>query len=85
MFPSPFVSPFASPFPQAMPNMPKQKEAPRPPELDLPRALNYYADYSGCGFWRMIWPLGATSKLVGITVTPILLAKDFSESYASIP
>ena len=28
----------------------------RPPEMDLPRALNYYADYSGCGHWRMIWP-----------------------------
>ena len=18
--------------------------------------LNYYADFSGCGFWRMVWP-----------------------------
>ena len=26
------------------------------PESNLPRALNYYADYGGCGFWRMIWP-----------------------------
>jgi len=26
------------------------------PEAHLPRALNYYADYGGCGFWRMIWP-----------------------------
>jgi len=23
---------------------------------DLPRAVNFYADYSGCGHWRMIWP-----------------------------
>ena len=23
---------------------------------DLPRSLNFYADYSGCGHWRMIWP-----------------------------
>lgn len=34
---------------------------PQPPpvemaEATLPRALNYYADYGGCGFWRMIWP-----------------------------
>lgn len=34
---------------------------PEPPKLDmpeanLPRAINYYADYGGCGFWRMIWP-----------------------------
>jgi hypothetical protein len=26
------------------------------PGADLPRAVNYYADYGGCGFWRMIWP-----------------------------
>ena len=39
----------------------------RPKELDLPRALNYYADFSGCGFWRMIWPehtLNAYSKAI---------------------
>ena len=62
--PSPFVSPFPSPI---VGNVPKQNEVPRPPELDLPRALNYYADYSGCGFWRMIWPehlLNAHQKLV---------------------
>jgi glycosyltransferase involved in cell wall biosynthesis len=27
-----------------------------PPEASLPRAIQYYADFSGCGFWRMIWP-----------------------------
>jgi glycosyltransferase involved in cell wall biosynthesis len=27
-----------------------------PPEAHLPRVIQYYADYSGCGFWRMIWP-----------------------------
>jgi glycosyltransferase involved in cell wall biosynthesis len=27
-----------------------------PPETHNPRVLQYYADYSGCGFWRMIWP-----------------------------
>lgn len=26
------------------------------PESNTPRALNYYADYGGCGFWRMVWP-----------------------------
>jgi len=26
------------------------------PGADLHRAVNYYADYGGCGFWRMIWP-----------------------------
>jgi O-antigen biosynthesis protein len=44
----------------------------RPPEADLPRAMNYYADYSGCGFWRMIWPehaLNAYSKMVCVGST----------------
>ena len=35
---------------------PTQEEAPTPPEQNLPRFMNYYADYSGCGHWRMIWP-----------------------------
>jgi len=67
--PSPMPSPFVSPFPAPIVgNTPQQNnDVPRPPELDLPRALNYYADYSGCGFWRMIWPehlLNAHQKLV---------------------
>ncbi len=39
----------------------------QPPELSLPRFMNYYADYSGCGHWRMIWPeqvLNAHGKAV---------------------
>ena len=46
---------------------------PTPAEKNLPRFLNYYADYSGCGHWRMIWPeqvMNAHSKAVvhGTTV-----------------
>ena len=45
----------------------------KPPETALPRFLNYYADYSGCGHWRMIWPeqvMNAHSKAIvhGTTV-----------------
>ena len=36
--------------------LPKKEEPPTPPELNVPRFMNYYADYSGCGHWRMIWP-----------------------------
>ena len=34
------------------------REPPPPPMPGegLERAVNYYADYGGCGFWRMIWP-----------------------------
>lgn len=49
-----------------------QKQA-APPEVGLPRFMNYYADYSGCGHWRMIWPeqvMNAHNKAVvhGTTV-----------------
>jgi glycosyltransferase involved in cell wall biosynthesis len=70
MIVSPFVSPFASPFASSVqgviPAQP-QAELPQPPELSLSRAMNYYADYSGCGFWRMIWPehlLNAHQKMI---------------------
>jgi len=48
-------------------------KAPHQPGNDLPRFLNYYADYSGCGHWRMIWPeqvMNAHNKAVvhGTTV-----------------
>ena len=60
----PFFNKNALPFQVNAPAMynglieqPKQPAQPeRPKELDLPRFLNYYADYSGCGHWRMIWP-----------------------------
>lgn len=38
-------SPILQPTPQSQPKQP-----------DIPRALNYQADYSGCGYWRMSWP-----------------------------
>ena len=39
----------------------------RPPEADFDRSMDYYADYSGCGHWRLIWPgqlLNAHQKAV---------------------
>lgn len=57
------VQPFATPFVQAFPNpfgthnQPSAPVAPEQPrELSLPRYVNYLADYSGCGFWRILWP-----------------------------
>ena len=35
---------------------PVQNKQPAHELPDLPRSLNFYADYSGCGHWRMIWP-----------------------------
>jgi len=66
---SPFgITPFKTPV-----SPEPSKEAPKAPEEGLPRFLNYYADYSGCGHWRMIWPeqvMNAHNKAVvhGTTV-----------------
>ena len=42
----------------ALPPTSHKTVAPKPPHgaPDLIRGLNFYADYSGCGHWRMIWP-----------------------------
>jgi len=70
MIVSPFVSPFPSPFGGAnqISTPQSQNTLPPPPELSLKRALNYYADYSGCGFWRMIWPEHVLNAHQKITV-----------------
>jgi len=41
------------------PGSPQPAATPKPlapKENELPRAINYQADYSGCGYWRMSWP-----------------------------
>ena len=43
---------------------------------DLPRFMNYVADYGGCGFWRVIWPeyiLNASNKCMVHTSTCMTL------------
>lgn len=68
--PGPFISPFANPFPMPVIGSPQPATnhlPPVPQELNLPRALNYYADFSGCGFWRLIWPehlLNANQRMI---------------------
>ena len=70
------TAPFAGqPFQNNLVSDAKPAQAKRPiaPETTLPRFLNYYADYSGCGHWRMIWPeqvMNAHNKAVvqGTTV-----------------
>ncbi len=42
------------------PPMPRPGSAPpkvhEPLEAKIPRSINYLADYSGCGYWRLTWP-----------------------------
>jgi len=58
--PSPFASPIASPFAvnhqTTNPLERKKEEKLQPREATLPRYVNYLADYSGCGHWRILWP-----------------------------
>ena len=85
-FPSPFVSPFAQSTPVATQQL-QQPELPQPPELSLNRALNYYADYSGCGFWRMIWPehlLNAHQKMIVHGSTVMVLDPNYYRGVKSV-
>jgi len=59
-FPQPLVSPIAG-LPNAIPNEHLEQAQPPPPEdqpreHSIPRYVNYLADYSGCGHWRILWP-----------------------------
>jgi len=50
------------------------------PGAGLKRAVNYYADHGGCGFWRMIWPellINATQKGVINGLTTMVAEKRF--------
>jgi glycosyltransferase involved in cell wall biosynthesis len=47
---------------------PVKKQDITPPEQNLSRVIQYYADYSGCGFWRMIWPEHLLNALNLMTV-----------------
>ena len=73
---SPFRQPFSrSPFATA-PQVAAPAPAPRvdTPEENLPRVLQYAADTSGCGFWRLLWPehiLNANQKAM-ITTTTVM-------------
>ena len=41
---------------QLQPSGPEPETQSGIPGEGLPKALNYYADYGGCGLWRMVWP-----------------------------
>lgn len=81
MLVQPFVSPYANPFANPFSNSfsaPPVQQNPQPRELSLPRYVNYLADYSGCGYWRIIWPenhinelgIGCSSSLTAMVFDP---------------
>jgi hypothetical protein len=57
------------------------------PEANLPRVLNYYADYGGCGHWRMIWPeflLNFSQRAVCSGMTQMILDLRFYQNIKAI-
>lgn len=61
---SPYPQPIVSPFHKLPRGTPTVQTSPVidnslvPREATLPRYINYLADYSGCGHWRILWPEG---------------------------
>lgn len=57
MFVNPLNPATQSPFGMApIQPAPEPQKKSSPTEKSLPRYLNFVADYTGCGHWRMIWP-----------------------------
>lgn len=57
------------------------------PGSDLNRAVNYYADYGGCGFWRMIWPdilLNGNNKAIINGLTTMVLDPRFYQGLKAV-
>jgi hypothetical protein len=81
--PSPYPQPHANPFqglPDNTPAIPVQQQEPiQPKEATLPRYVNYLADYSGCGHWRILWPenainaegLGMSQSTTAMVTNPV--------------
>jgi len=71
-FPKPFGSPLANTFPAAV----KKPTTPqRPREEGMARIINYLADYSGCGHWRILWPeqvINATGRAISQSTTAMV-------------
>ena len=65
-YPQPLVAaqaPLAAPpqggsvgMPAQMPGVSLDTQQQQPKEAELPRYVNYLADYSGCGHWRILCP-----------------------------
>ena len=62
-------------------------DAIKPPEAEFDRSINYLADYSGCGHWRMIWPehtLNAHQKAVIHSTTMMVLDERYYDNTKSV-
>ena len=59
----------------------------QPREASLPRYINYLADTSGCGHWRIIWPeqvINATGVGVSHSITSMITDHRFYQNVKSV-
>ncbi len=74
---NPFPAPFAQPFtlnPKMAPR-PAVAKPPEPRENGMARIINYLADYSGCGHWRILWPeavINASGRAISQSTTAMV-------------
>jgi O-antigen biosynthesis protein len=65
----------------------KKPSIPTPIEQTLPQAINYCADFSGCGVWRMVWPqyvLNLQQKAVIHSATTMILDERFYNNISCV-
>lgn len=81
---NPFPAPFASPFTLNRHVAPVQvKKNPEPRENGMARIINYLADYSGCGHWRILWPeqvINASGRAISQSTTAMVADPRWYES-----
>ena len=88
--------PGAGPLPTGFPNQyyvgMNRVHSPAPPPIEMaeakvPRAINYYADQGGCGYWRMGWAeylLNVKQKASIAGLTSMVLSENFYQNIKSI-
>ena len=84
---NPNPSPFSSPFPKAPIKNPKPLTPVGPRENSLPRYINYLADLSGCGHWRILWPeqvINGTGRGVSHSLTAMVADPRFYKNVKAV-
>jgi len=86
--PSPFInpSPYVNPLQQQQ-QQPAVKKTREPRENSMPRYINYLADLSGCGHWRILWPeqvINATGRGVSHSITAMVADPRFYKNVKAV-
>jgi hypothetical protein len=80
-------SPFANPFQQQQKSVKPITKVSEPKENSMPRYINYLADLSGCGHWRIMWPeqvINATGRGVSHSITAMVADPRFYKNVKAV-